>query len=81
MAIAFPLDTFLIKTEGSFSEASKTSVLKVINVEQTINVNTNRNFCIKDAYDYVKNIIGKENSDLMVYEHPSSIIKGEDLYF
>ena len=42
---------------------------------------SNRNFCIKDAYDYVKNIIGKKNSELLVYEHPSSIIKGEDLYF
>ena len=42
---------------------------------------SNRNFCIKDAYNHVKNIIGKENSDLLVYEHPSSIIKGEDLYF
>ena len=41
----------------------------------------NRNFCIKDAYNLVKNIIGKKNSDLLVYEHPSSIIKGEDLYF
>jgi len=41
----------------------------------------NRNFCLKDAYDYVKNIIGKKNSDLLVYEHPSSIINGEDLYF
>tara|TARA_B100000989_G_C19468320_1_gene439444 strand:- start:556 stop:1212 length:657 start_codon:yes stop_codon:yes gene_type:complete len=42
---------------------------------------SNRNFCIKDAYDYVENIIGKKNSELLVYEHPSSIIKGEDLYF
>ena len=42
---------------------------------------SNRNFCIKDAYDYVKNIIGKKNSELLVYEHPSSIIMGEDLYF
>ena len=42
---------------------------------------SNRNFCIKDAYNFVKNIIGKKNSDLLVYEHPSSIINGEDLYF
>ena len=42
---------------------------------------SNRNFCIKDAYNLVKNIIGKKNSDLLVYEHPSSIINGEDLYF
>ena len=42
---------------------------------------SNRNFCIKDAYNYVKNIIGKENSDLLVSEHPRSIINGEDLYF
>mgnify|MGYP001188269472 CR=1 FL=1 len=42
---------------------------------------SNRNFCLKDAYNHVKNIIGKKNSDLLVYEHPSSIIKGEDLYF
>ena len=42
---------------------------------------SNRNFCIKEAYNLVKNIIGKKNSDLLVYEHPSSIIKGEDLYF
>ena len=42
---------------------------------------SNRNFCIKDAYNYVKGIIGKKNSDLLVYEHPSSIINGEDLYF
>ena len=42
---------------------------------------SNRNFCIKDAYNLVKKIIGKKNSDLLVYEHPSSIINGEDLYF
>ena len=42
---------------------------------------SSRNFCIKDAYNYVKNIIGKENSGLLVYEHPRSIINGEDLYF
>ena len=42
---------------------------------------SNRNFCIKDAYNCVKSIIGKKNSDLLVYEHPSSIINGEDLYF
>ncbi len=42
---------------------------------------SNRNFCINDAYNYAKNIIGKKNSDLLVYEHPSSIINGEDLYF
>ncbi len=42
---------------------------------------SNRNFCIKDAYNHVKSIIGKKNSDLLVYEHPSSIINGEDLYF
>ena len=42
---------------------------------------SNRNFCIKDAYNWVKSIIGKKNSDLLVYEHPSSIINGEDLYF
>ena len=42
---------------------------------------SNRNFCIKDAYNYVKNIIGKKHSDLLVYDHPSSIIKGEDLNF
>ena len=42
---------------------------------------SNRNFCIKEAYNYVKSIIGKKNSDPLVYEHPSSIIKGEDLYF
>ena len=42
---------------------------------------SNRNFCIKDAYNYAKSIIGKKNSDLLVYEHPSSIINGEDLYF
>ena len=41
----------------------------------------NRNFCLKDAYNFVKKIIGKKNSDLLVYEHPSSIITGEDLYF
>ena len=42
---------------------------------------SNRNFCIKEAYNFVKNLIGKKNSDLLVYEHPSSIINGEDLYF
>tara|TARA_Y100000768_G_scaffold97014_2_gene70656 strand:- start:3173 stop:3901 length:729 start_codon:yes stop_codon:yes gene_type:complete len=42
---------------------------------------SNRNFCIKDAYNFVKNIVGKKNGDLLVYEYPSSIIKGEDLYF
>ena len=42
---------------------------------------SNRNFCIGDAYNCVKNIIGKKNSDLLVYEYPLSIIKGEDLYF
>ena len=42
---------------------------------------SNRNFCIKDAYNWVKSIIGEKNSDLLVYEHPSSIINGEDLYF
>ena len=42
---------------------------------------TNRNFCMKDAYEIVKNIIGQKNADTLVFEHPSSIIKGEDLYF
>ncbi len=42
---------------------------------------SNRNFCIKDAYNHVKSIIGRKYSDLLVYEHPSSIINGEDLYF
>ena len=42
---------------------------------------TNRNFCIKDAYDFVKDIIGQKDSDKLVVEHPSSIIRGEDLYF
>ena len=42
---------------------------------------TNRNFCIKDAYNIVKNIIGQKDADKLVFEHPSSIIRGEDLYF
>ena len=42
---------------------------------------TNRNFCIKDAYNIVKHIIGQKDADKLVFEHPSSIIKGEDLYF
>ena len=42
---------------------------------------TNRNFCMKDAYDIVKNIIGQKNADTLVFEYPSSIIRGEDLYF
>ena len=42
---------------------------------------TNRNFCIKDAYNIVKNIIGQGDADKLVFEHPSSIIRGEDLYF
>ena len=42
---------------------------------------TNRNFCIKDAYTIVKNIIGQKDADKLVFEHPSSIIRGEDLYF
>ena len=42
---------------------------------------TNRNFCLKDAYNIVKNIIGQKDADKLVFEHPSSIIRGEDLYF
>ena len=42
---------------------------------------SNRNFTIKEAYSYVKTVIGTKKADLMVYEHPSSIIRGEDLYF
>ena len=42
---------------------------------------TNRNFCIKDAYNIVKHIIGQKDAYKLVFEHPSSIIKGEDLYF
>ena len=42
---------------------------------------TNRNFCIKDAYNIVKHIIGQNDAYKLVFEHPSSIIKGEDLYF
>ncbi len=42
---------------------------------------SNRNFTIKEAYSYVKTVVGKKKADLMVYEHPSSIIRGEDLYF
>ena len=42
---------------------------------------TNRNFCIKDAYNIVKDIIGQKDADKLVFEHPSSIIRGEDLYF
>ena len=42
--------------------------------------NTNRNFCLKEAYDYAKKIISKD-ADLLVYDYPSSIINGDDLYF
>ena len=42
---------------------------------------SNRNFCIKDAYSYVKNIVGKKYSDLLVYDHPHSVIEGESLNF
>ena len=42
---------------------------------------SNRNFCIKDAHNIVKNIINPKDADKLVFEHPFSIIKGEDLYF
>ena len=42
---------------------------------------TNRNFCIKESYEIAKNIIGAEDANRLVMEHPSSIIRGEDLYF
>ena len=42
---------------------------------------SNRNFTIKEAYSYAKTVVGAEKAGLMVYEHPSSIIRGEDLYF
>ena len=42
---------------------------------------SNRNFTIKEAYSYVKTVLGTKKADLMVYEHPSSIIRGESLYF
>ena len=42
---------------------------------------TNRNFCIKDAYNIVSKIIGQKESNKLVLEYPSSIIRGEDLYF
>ena len=42
---------------------------------------TNRNFCIKDAYNIVKKMIGQKESTKLVLDHPSSIIKGEDLSF
>ena len=29
----------------------------------------------------VASIIGQKDADKLVFEHPSSIIKGEDLYF
>ena len=41
---------------------------------------SNRNFCIKDAYIYAKTIIG-EDADLLVFDHPRAVIKGDDLYF
>ena len=42
--------------------------------------NSNRNFCIKDAYIETKKIIGNY-ADLFVYDYPRSIIRGEDLSF
>ena len=41
---------------------------------------SNRNFCIKEAYIYAKKILGVD-ADLLVYDHPSMVIKGDDLYF
>ena len=72
---------------GLMGEKAKNSSLLIIKekcchiLASDAHNDSNRNFCIKDAYDHVKSIIGKKNSDLLVYEHPSSIINGEDLYF
>ena len=41
---------------------------------------SNRNFCIKDSYIYAKTIIG-EDADLLVFDHPKAVIKGDDLCF
>ena len=72
---------------GSLGEKAKKSSILILKEEcchvlaSDAHNDLNRNFCIKDAYNFVRNIIGKKNSDLLVYEHPSSIINGEDLYF
>ena len=72
---------------GMLGERAKKSSILIIKEEcchilaSDAHNDSNRNFCIKDAYNFVKNKIGKKNSDLLVYEHPSSIINGEDLYF
>ena len=42
---------------------------------------TNRNFTLKEAYSYVKTVMGEKKADLLVNEHPFSIIRGESLYF
>ena len=72
---------------GEMGKKAKETSLAIINEEcchvlaSDAHNDTNRNFCMKDSYDLVKITVSKKYADKLTWDHPYSIINGEELQF